>query len=170
MAVNLSNDKVLNGWNVLIHQAAGRSEQVFDLLQEYLTAAAIPGVTWVMDAHIIPKLGMYPAKKTDYLVVSHASLKEYHMYISARDYGSLLEVTWALTSEPGFFNKTFARVAPGIHALSNAGLDFNQQMELSAYSTAVHEGVKGAVEKVMEELNQDFTKVNTRSSGVLDLW
>ena len=51
-----------------------------------------------------------------------------------------------------------------------AKVEFNQQMELGAYTTVVHEGVKGAVEKLMAELNQDFTKVNTRSRGALELW
>ena len=170
MAVNLTNEKIIDSWNVLIPQAAGRSEQVFDLLQEYLADAAIPNVTWVMDAHIVPRLGMYAGSRRDYLVVTHASLKEYNMYISARDYGTLLEVTWALTLEPTFFNKTFAKLAPGIHALANAGLDYNEQMELSAYAKVVHELVKQAVNVVMEELHQDFSKVNTRSRGILEMW
>lgn len=49
-------------------------------------------------------------------------------------------------------------------------LDFHSQMELSAYTTAVHEFVKEAVRVVMEELHQDFSKINTRSKGVLELW
>jgi hypothetical protein len=153
--VDLTNDKILERWNVLIHEGAGRSEQLYDLMQELQPA------TRTSPARRVPH---------QHLAINHATLKEYPMYILAYDYGTLLAVVWALAIETGFFNKSFAKLAPGIHALTNAGLSVSQQMELGAYSSAVHDFVKQAVKVIMDDLNQDFSKVNTRSKGILELW
>jgi hypothetical protein len=172
--VDLTNDKILERWNVLIHEGAGRSEQLYDLMQEYLTAAMLPGVSWEMTTIMVlqPATRTSPARRVphQHLAINHATLKEYPMYILAYDYGTLLAVVWALAIETGFFNKSFAKLAPGIHALTNAGLSVSQQMELGAYSSAVHDFVKQAVKVIMDDLNQDFSKVNTRSKGILELW
>jgi hypothetical protein len=160
MAINLSTDKVIESWNVLIRDAAGRGEEIFDFCINYLTDVNPPGVTGSMDR----------SAGGSCLVLTHKYLQDYYMYISARDYGTCLAVNWVLTVSPSFFNKTFAKVVPGVHALIYTGLDYSAQMELGAYTTVVHQGVKDAVNALMEGMNQDFSKVNTRSRGVLELW
>jgi hypothetical protein len=160
VAVNLHKNKILDMWNVLIADAAGRQATVFDLVEKYLTNANIPYVSWQME-----KVG-----DRDFLVVSHKYLRDYPMYIAARDYGSFLEVNWTLALEPRFFNRTFGKVVPGVQALTNSGLDFYEQQELGAYTTVVHEGVKDAVKTIMDGLNQSFSTVNTRSKSGLASW
>lgn len=160
MAVNIANNKVVDAWNVLIPNAAEKVFTIFDLVQEYLTNADLPSVTWKMD-----KSG-----GRDCLVIAHQYLRDYFMYVSAREYGTFLEVNWSLTIEPGFFNKTFAKMVPGVYGMMHSGLDFYAQQELSAYTTVVHQSVKDAVKSIMDELNQDFSKINTRSRGILEVW
>ena len=61
-------------------------------------------------------------KKRDYLMVTNAALKDYRMYVGARDYGRHLDISWFLTVELGFFKKAFSEVLT--KGASNTALSF----------------------------------------------
>jgi hypothetical protein len=104
-------------------------------------------------------------------------LKDFRMYIGARDYGNSLGVSWYLTCEPGFLKRLFStalfygktkdiqRVSPD-RALSFT-LDIFSQQDLIAYVTCVHHSLLKAIEKIMRELGQDPSKIDRKSKGFL---
>jgi hypothetical protein len=103
-------------------------------------------------------------------MVTTERLKDYKIYVCARDYGKYLDVQWYLTCEPGFFSKVFKMGA----AVYTAGLstlilsfDLFDQQDLIAFATTVHHSLLKAVEKLMLSLNQDPSKMNRKSRGFL---
>jgi hypothetical protein len=112
-------------------------------------------------------------KKRNYLMVSNQALKDYRMYVGARDYGKHLDISWFLTVEPGFFKKAFSELltkGASPNALSLL-LDLFDQQDLRVYVTSVHRCcVKRAVEQIVEGLGQDSSRFDWKSRGFLEVW
>jgi hypothetical protein len=49
-------------------------------------------------------------------------------------------------------------------------VDMFSQQDLSAYVSVAGHCVEEAVQMLVEQLNQDPTRANTRTTGFLDLW
>ncbi|HEX77591.1 MAG TPA: hypothetical protein G4O03_04165 [Dehalococcoidia bacterium] len=102
-------------------------------------------------------------------MVTNEGLSDYRMYVSARDYGNNLDVSWYLTCEPGFFKRSFSGLltkGASDKALSFA-LDLFKQQDLRAYVTVVHHCLLKAVELLMTGLGQDASKIERKSRGFL---
>jgi hypothetical protein len=144
----------------MIPNGSGQLNKIFDHIEEFLKTNEIPNITWKEE-----KSGGW-----DCIMVSHNRIKDYHLYITARNYGTFLSVMWALTVEPGFFKKAFINYIPGVANVVFPSLDFYAQQELEMCVAAVHEAVKDAVATVMVDLKQEFSKINTRSKGMVEVW
>jgi hypothetical protein len=172
MAVSLKDEKLIDSWGVVREGGAGKYEHTLAYVKQRLHSSELPGVEW-KNVEVQPGMikGMF-GKRRDYLMVTCQGLKDYHMYVGARDYGKHLDISWFLTVEPGFFKSAFsAMLAHGnINALSFS-LDIFDNQDLRAYVTSVHRcAVKQAVEQVGQELNQDTSKYNWKSKGFLEVW
>jgi hypothetical protein len=107
--------------------------------------------------------------KRNYLLVTNEGLRDFRMYIGARDYGNNLDVCWYLTCEPGLFKQTLSTLltkGTSEKALS-FDLDIFEQQELSAFITVVHHCLLKALEKLMSKLGQDPSKIDRKSKGFL---
>ncbi|MEM2613932.1 MAG: hypothetical protein QXO15_06875, partial [Nitrososphaerota archaeon] len=99
-------------------------------------------------------------------------LKDYKIYVCARDYGKYLDVQWYLTCEPGFFNSLKKVVAAAYTAgMSSLLLSFDifDQQDLIAFATSIHHSLLKAVEKLMLSLDQDPSKIERKSRGFLGI-
>lgn len=166
----LKDEKVIDKWLTLVSSAAGKSDVVFDRVRGHLDAVEAPSVSYHTET---VKPGLFQGlmgKKRDFLAVKNQFLSDHKMYIGARDYGTHLSVCWFLTCEPGYFKKKLSTHLTGSDKALSFALDLFDQEELNAYATAVHSCVKQAVKELMEELGQDFSKVNTKSKGFLEVW
>ena len=166
----LKDEKVIDKWQVLIESAAGKSDVVFDRVRGHLDAVQAPSVKYHTET---VKPGLFKAlmgKKRDFLAVTNQFLSDHKMYIGARDYGTHLSVSWFLTCEPGYFKKKLSAHLTGSDKALSFTLDLFDQEELTSYATVVHNCVKTAVKELMEQLGQDFSKVNTKSKGFLEVW
>jgi hypothetical protein len=173
MSVTLKDEKLLDSWGVVIEQGAGKEDQLIKRITEYLAWSELPGIGWQM---VEVKPGMikgFFGKKRDYLMVANQALKDYRMYVGARDYGKHLDISWFLTVEPGFFKKVFSEVltrGASPNALSML-LDIFDQQDLRAYVTAVHRCcVRKAVEELVAGLGQDASSFDWKSKGFLEVW
>ena len=113
--------------------------------------------------------GLFSTKR-NFLVVGHNNLKDYHMYIGARDFGAHLDVSWYVTIEPGFLKRSVSKYTMGNPQALSMQVDFFSQQDLSAFVGVAHHCVTDAVKMLMEELKQDPTGLNTKSKGFLELW
>jgi hypothetical protein len=166
----LSEEKVLDSWSVLIENGQGKGNDLYNDFLKFLEESKVPEVSAEL-VKVVPGWlkGLF-GKEREYLMVTTERLKDYKIYVCARDYGKYLDVQWYLTCEPGFFSKVFKMGA----AIYTAGLstlilsfDLFDQQDLIAFATSVHHSLLKAVEKLMMSLNQDPSKMNRKSRGFL---
>jgi hypothetical protein len=166
----LSEEKVLDSWSVLIESGQGRGTELYNDFLKFLEESNVPEVE-AKAVKVVPGWlkGLF-GKEREYLMVTTERLKDYKIYVCARDYGKYLDVQWYLTCDPGFFSKAF-KIGATIYTagLSNLILSFDifDQQDLIAFATSVHHSLLKAVEKLMHSLNQDPSKINRKSRGFL---
>jgi hypothetical protein len=175
--VELRDQKILDNWSVLIKDAHGKAEEIFRETLKSIEESGVPGVkTETVSAVAVPTFfgHVSPLWKRDkryeerkYILVKNDILKDFRMYIGARDYGKNLDVSWYLTCEPGILKSwVSALVYKSEKALSFA-LNVFQQQDLAAYVTCIHHCLLEAVESLMRGLNQDPSKIDRKSKGFL---
>ena len=111
------------------------------------------------------------------------------MFVSIEDYGKQLNVSWYLMLKENFLTKLLlvaernafagAILAPLLIILgifySTRKYTIPEQMnlfdleELTAYTTTAHHAVLDAVEGMMKQMNMDFSKVDAKSRGFLNI-
>ena len=172
----LKDETILDSWATVINGGRGKFDYIFDTVQKLLTESEIPGVEWKMGEVTTGFFSGLLGKKRDYIMITNEAVKDYKMYVGARDYGSHLDVQWFLTTEPGFFKSMSAKVATMAAAAAGSEksfsyvLDIFAQQDLRAYVTVVHHCLLSAVKSLMEELKQDTSIIDRKSKGFLEVW
>jgi hypothetical protein len=164
MAKTLRKDRIIDNWLAIVDNGIGQQERVYQRTESLLEEAKLPDVTWKREPI---SSGMFGRSRI-FLIVNHRSLKEYVMYLSARDYGQHLDCAWFLTVQPGFFQRTASKFASG--QKGGFGLDVFDQQDLSAWISVRHHAFIRAVKELMEELQLDPMSMNTQSKGCLSVW
>jgi len=167
MGVTLKDEKVMDRWSVLIVNGQGRAEELFDMVASNIDKISPPEVEFQMEVVKPGLLKGLMGKKREYLMVTNSAIKDYRMYIGARDYGKTLDVSWYLTVEPGFFKKQISKAITGSDKALSFNLDLFTQQDLAAYVSIVHHALLDAVEELMRDLGQDPSKIDRKSKGFL---
>ena len=162
----LKHESVTSSWNTLVINGAGKDKWVMDTIEKMIKDAHMPGVTTGQED---VSSGLFGARRK-FLVVNHQNLRDYRMYIGARDFGSNLDVSWYLTIQPSAMKRAFSKYTTGNPQALSMQVDFFSQQDLSAYTGYAHHCVKETVQQLMKELEQDPTGLNTKSKGFLELW
>src|ERR1041384_5055765 len=91
-SVTLKDEKILSHWATIIEDGGGKSEVLFKRTEEFLSKSRVPGLTWE-SINVTPSFlkGVF-GKKREYILVTNEGLKDYRMYIGAREYGVHLDV------------------------------------------------------------------------------
>jgi hypothetical protein len=171
MAVTLKDEKILDTWGLVIEEGAGRAAGLAQTIADLVRRSELPGISCQkVEAQPGMLKGLF-GKKRDYMMITNEGLKDYRMYLGARDYGKHLDISWYLTVEPGFFKGAFsAMLANGNVNAMSLNLDVFDTQDLRAYMTSVHHCcVVRAVEQVFKEMGQDASKVDWRSKGILQV-
>jgi hypothetical protein len=167
MAVTLSRDKVVDQWSTLVQQGAGKDQWVIDKTEQAIKEVAPPGVSCRRE---VVSFGLF-GEKRDFLMVTHQRLREYAMFINARDYGRDLDVSWFLTVNPGFLKRSMSkRLAMGDPNALSMNLDVFAQQDLTAYITVTHHCLQDTLKSLMDDLKQDYSTINRKSKGFLSVW
>lgn len=168
----LRKEQILEQWDVLIAQANGNMDVIYNSTAEALEAAEPPGVKWQREK---VALGAFSRKRYDVLVVHNSHLRRFSIYLIALDYGNSLQVAWFLTIRPGLYIRLLAGFFSILGRQTDSKtlatvLDIPRELEVHAYTTTVHAAAKEAVQALMTQLEQDFSKVSTKSKGFLEIW
>jgi hypothetical protein len=173
MMVSLKDEKVIDSWGMLIEAAGGRQSHLLENIERYLEQAELPDIFWqqvqVMPGMIKGLLG----KKRVYLMITNGALKDFRMYVGARDYGRHLDVSWFLTLEPGVIKRALSGIITQgqDHQALTFRMDLFDQQDLRAYVTSVHRFcVRRAVQGLLEELGQEPPNSQWQSKGFLQVW
>ena len=183
----IKRDKIGDQWSTLIEGANGEGEQIIKGVIRAIERVEAPDI-FIKRQEISPGRG-FITKSRELLVAEHRVLHNYDMYIGARDYGKQLFVSWYLIMEPTSFWRLFKRNP--ISAIFNIPFLFFMGMisrsqgnskgeffsalnvfdteELTAYVTTVHHAVLETTKELMEQRKLDFTKVDTKSRGFLNI-
>ena len=90
--VSLKDEKILDNWSILIKDAQEKSQEIFNNTTTNLKESQAPGIT-IESVKVRPSwLQGFFGNERDYLMVTNAGLRDYRMYIGARDYGNNLDV------------------------------------------------------------------------------
>jgi hypothetical protein len=167
MAISLSREKVIDQWNALIENGAGRDTWVLDKTEEFLRQAQPPNVVGRREE---VSAGMF-GEKRPFLMITHKTLREFAMFINARDFGVHLDVSWYLTVNPGFFKRAISKklVQGDPNALST-NLTLFAQQDLHAFTKVVDNCLQEAIRLLMDDLKQDYSTINRKSKGFLSVW
>jgi hypothetical protein len=162
----VKNESVVDKWNTLVENGAGRGKQVMDAIETKIRAANMPGVR---TGQREVSSGVFGAKRV-FLHVVNDSLSDFLVYIGARDYGVHLDVAWFLTVQPRGFKRAFSKYSMGNPIAMSMALDFFRQQDAQAFVTTVHHCVTEEVKALLSVLEQDPKALNTQSKGFLSVW
>jgi hypothetical protein len=163
----LSREKVLDSWFGLVHRGAGKNQWVIAKTEEAIKEANPPGVSCKRE---VVSAGLF-GEKRDFLVVTHQRLREYAMFINARDFGRDLDVSWYLTVNPGSLKRAISkRLANGDPNALSMNIDLFAKQDLSAYKQVAHNCLQEVLQTLMDELKQDYSTIDRRSKGFLSVW
>src|SRR4051794_28109770 len=119
------HDIVIQQWGQVIQHGAGHYRYILETVEEIIKASDMPGLR---SRQMEVRQGGRFGRKRDLLIVAHNNLREYHIFIGARDVGIHLEVTWFLTITPGFLKGAISkRVMGSPQALSMSIPIFDRQ-------------------------------------------
>ena len=181
---DIHGEKILDSWSIVIKGAQGKGEELFQRVMKHIEEAKIPIIDFQMvevenprpsralrEWRVVKELGEevreFVQRNRDFLLVTNAVLKDYRMYIGARNFGKNLDVSWYLTCEPGYFKRAISSLTTGSEKAIFFGFDPFDFQDLNAYVTVVHHALLEAVGEIMQSLNQDPSKIDRKSKGFL---
>ncbi len=156
--VYLKDVEIANRWNTIIPEAAGRGEKLFAEIEKQVAAAGMPNVTVSRKEIETFKEGQRIKKlnpRAGLEIRPPEPFGLYEMIVGAHDYGKNLLVSRYLITH-------FVRA-------SAPPFDVFEKEELAAYLSLAHHAILDAVEVIATEINQDFTKLNMKSEGIVDI-
>ena len=169
--VILKDEKILDSWSTIIENAQDKVDEIYKKVPELIQESKAPGVRSETVRVKPGGLSGLFGKDREYLMVTNEGLRDYKMYIGAREYGNNLDISWYLTCEPGVFKSSlssFLTKGASDKALSFM-LNIFQQQDLNAYATVVHHCLLKSVETIMKSKNQDPSKIERKSKGFLGI-
>lgn len=197
----LKGEKIVEKWSTLIEGASGKQGAFYGIVAEKLQSLNVPNIS-LSRQFIKPERGGIEKEKREFLVVENTKIGNYDIYISARDYGKQLSVSWYMVLEKDTLRRSMkhnpirtiltapfvmlhnmfaliGRVAARNGSTSfdgdvesvgySAGFNLFDQEEIGAYTGTVHSAVTDGVEEIMNGLNLDFAKIDTKTRGFLNL-
>lgn len=182
----IKREKIVEQWSVLIVGANGEGERVITDTIRAIEKLEVPNIH-VSRQERKPGPGFIKTRR-EFLIAEHKLFDTHDMYIGARDYGKQLFVSWYLIEEPMAFWRMFRRNPIGTLVRwpfiilmrlfliwqGNTGKFFSSlnlfdTEELTAYVTTVHHALLDSVKAMMEDQKLDFTKIENRTRGFLNI-
>ncbi len=180
----IKQEKIVQQWTMLIEGANGFGEKVINDTIKLVEKVGAPNIH-VSKQDRKPDNHGFIKESREFLIAEHKLFDTHDMYISARDYGKQLFVSWYLLEEPISFWRRFKRdplrtvltwpffvIASIMHGGGGdlfSALNLFDTEELTAYVTTVHHALKESVNSMMVEQKIDFTKVERRTHGFLNI-
>jgi hypothetical protein len=163
---SIKSDRVIDSWATVVKSGAGKDGWVMRTTEQNIKDANPPHVEC---QRTDVSTGIFGAKR-DFLMVTHGGLREYALYIGARDFGRDLDVSWFLTLSPGFLKRQISKYATGNPQALSMAVNLFDQQDLRAFTTIAHHSLQDALKMLLEDLKQDYSTINRKSKGFLEVW
>jgi hypothetical protein len=178
----------INSWSSLIAGAQGKEAIVMSNIKKALEEIAAPNLNIEHRKVSLSGLTSMFSEARKQLVIDNKKLRGYYFFVSIADYGKQLNVSWYLMQKSNWLTRLLKMstipfagflLAPVIfaakifyHSTSSTIPELMNMFDLeefSAYTSTVHHAVTGAVQGLMSQMNMDFSKVDTKSRGFLNV-
>lgn len=175
--VHVGNLKILERWSTMIEDAKGRGEELLRETVRLIQEREVPEVEIKKVLVCTKRTLTQKAQEREYLMVvnNQRHLKDFKIYMGATDFGKNLNCYWYFTCEPSHFKKLSSLLYSKLGgeetsplALSFA-LNLFEDQDLTAYVTIIHHAVLDAVKVISQSVGFDFTKVDQKSRGFLNI-
>ena len=155
---------MIDKWSTIIEGGAGRGTWVLETTEKFIKEAEMPQA-WCRMRDV--RVGAF-SRTRPFLIVYHLDVKDYRMFIGARDFGAHLDVSWFVTLNPSPLKNLLNKYSNPLNMSMQVNV-FIQQ-DLSAFTTVAHHCLKRTLDMTYEELNLDPIGLNTQSKGFLNVW
>jgi hypothetical protein len=167
MMAILKSDTVVRQWGTMVDRGAGRDKWVLDRTEALIKQSSPATVTIRREPVTV---GMF-SEKREFLIVAHQTLREYAIFIHARNFGQDLSAGWYLTVNPGFLKRAVSKkIANGDPNALSGYISVFAQQDLSAMTNIAHNRLRQVIAELMEELKQDNSQVDWNPKGFLSMW
>ena len=167
MATLLRGSRIIDRWASLITGANGKGNEIYKKIEQIIKEQNPPQVHTQREM-VSPNnalKGLLLGKKREYIIVSNDYLISRKVFIGARNYGNQLAISWYLVNQTRARELVSAkRGTPGMGSMDPFDLE-----ELTAYTATIHHAVLEAVEELCKDVDFDFTKVDKKSKGFLNV-
>jgi len=167
MAIVLQKEVIVDRWTLLVKDAGGKAEQIYEDTQTLVKKADPPKVSFER-VNVAPSLveGFLGNERT-FILVTNKDLPGYNMYIASRDYGKNLDLAWYLTYQPSLFERAVFKLLGWLLKKTLVPtLNLFQDQDLRAYTTVVHHAFLDAVAVITEGKN---IEIDRKSKGFLGI-
>jgi hypothetical protein len=162
----LKSEMVVQSWSALVDGGAGKDQWVLDQTERRIKEASPPPVSSRREA---VSSGLF-GEKRNFLIVTHKALREYEMFIGARDFGQHLDVAWYVTVNPSSLKRAISKRIRGNPSALSQEIPVFAQQDLSAYIELADNCLQKTVNQLLDELKLDYSTIDRKSKGVLNIW
>lgn len=184
----LKESEIIEQWSVLIGDGQGRQQEFYRNIEEILKEVGIPRVKINQEKVHPTFLRLIKGEFKTFLIIKNDYFQNYIAHIGAEDYGKQLNISWYLVQRPSLFARIMSYL-PGFLALplypfygiytfyekfisrrvTFANMDLFDRNELSAFAGSVHHAVTAGSSTIANSVGFDFSKVDQKSKGFLNL-
>jgi hypothetical protein len=163
----IKKERIINSWGGLVERGAGNGPRIYEETEKNLQSLSMPDVTWRREK---VNTRRWMRVERDFLIVNHARLREYIIFLNVRDFGMNLDCAWFVTCQPGILKRSLSRAAAGHPDALSQNLDLFNKLDLEAWIGSVHHAFLEPIKTLKGELDQDISTLNTQSKGYLSIW
>lgn len=135
----LRKEGVWDDWGILIENAQGRADKVFQDVRTFIEQSKAPSLR--MEIRKMAPSVLKLEERRQFLEVTdydNPRLKPYQIFIGARDYGNNLDISWYLTFRPSLWDALLSLFLLGRRPTPTGSLDLFELQDLRAYATNTH--------------------------------
>ena len=169
----LRNDQVSDSWSTLIEKANGKAKDILNGTEAVLAESKAPSLGIAKKKVSTSLVGGIVGNEREFLVITDKQslrLRSFQVFVSARDYGENLDVSWYVTYRPTIA-QTLVSVIVKSYLPERGVLDLNifDQQDVKAYARNTYRCFRKAIEKVSDEAGYDMSKLDWNSKGFLGI-
>ncbi|MFA5746793.1 MAG: hypothetical protein WC926_01825 [Candidatus Paceibacterota bacterium] len=180
--------EIVEQWGTLIEGAQGKQQDFYKAIRERLNELQPPKLDISQEKICASLLRQLKGESRMFLVLKSKYFDGYVVRVGAEDYGKQLNISWYMTQTPSKFiqfllglpSLVFLLLYPVYIAViiyekavkkrvSLENMDLFDKDEFSAFAGTVHHSVLYGSRYISEAVGFDFSKVDQKSRGFLNL-
>ena len=181
-------NEIVEQWGVLIEGAQGRQQEFYKTIKERLDELQPPQLAVSQEKICSSLLNQLKGRNRIFMAIKSKYFDGYVVRVGAEDYGKQLNVSWYMTQTPSKFVQFLLNLPSLLFLLaypvyiltaiyektvkkrvSLENMDLFDKDELSAFAGTVHHSVLYGSRYISEAVGFDFSKVDQKSRGFLNL-